>query len=132
MKHHLLATRSGLRRTLVAAALAAAYSSSWSLETFTLNPGAVGLVGSSVTADNILLSDFFTATVTGATTFSETGFLSITGFQLGGTNVTAGGLNSTYSLYFRFDGTGHSTTGTNASDPRTTLTAGAFDTLTYS
>lgn len=132
MKNLPLATRSALRRTVVAAALAAAYSSSWALPTFTFNPGAVGLTGSSVTADNILLSDFSSVAATGATTFSETGFLSITGFQLGGANLTAGGLNSTYSLYIQFSGTGHLTTGTNATDARTSLTAGVFDTLNYS
>jgi len=123
---------SAFRRTLVSVSLAAAYSTPWALPVFTFNPGGVGLVGSSVTADNILISDFSTVTNVGTTNFSETGFLSLTGFQLGGANVVAGGLNSTYSLYISFNGTGHLTTGTNASDPRTTVTAGVFDTLTYS
>jgi hypothetical protein len=122
------------KRTLVSVALASAYSTPWALPVFTFNPGAagVGLVGASVTADNILVSDFTTTTNIGATSFSETGYLSITGFQLGGSNVVAGGLNSTYSLYIAFTATGHLTLGTNASDPRTTVTAGVFDTLNYS
>jgi len=38
-------------------------SSAWALPTFTRTPAAVGLNGSPVTADNIILSDF--ATVSG-------------------------------------------------------------------
>jgi hypothetical protein len=113
-------------------ALASAYAGAWAFPTFPFTPSAVGLTGSAVTADNVLLSDFSNVTFTGATTFTDTGYLSITGFQLGGTNVTAGGLNSTYSLYFQFNGTGHLTTGTASTDPRTSVTAGVFDSLTYS
>src|SRR5262249_38930366 len=120
-----------LRRTLVALALASAYASAWALPTFTFTPTGVGLTGAAVTADNVLLSDFSNITFTGATTFSDSGLLSITGFQLGGSNVTAGGLNGTYSLYFQFSGTGHLTTGTSSTDPRTALTAGVFDTMTH-
>jgi hypothetical protein len=116
----------------VAAALVSAYAAAWALPTFTLTPSAVGLAGAPVTADNILLSDFSNVTFTGATTFTDTGYLSITGFQLGGANVTAGGLNNTYSLYFQFSGTGHLTTGTSSTDARSAVTAGVFDSLTYS
>jgi hypothetical protein len=99
---------------------------------FTFTPSAVGLTGEAVNADNIIVSDFSTVTFTGPTTFTDTGFLSVTGFQLGGSNVVAEGLNSSYSLYFEFSGTGSLTTGTAASDPRNTVTAGVFDTLDYS
>jgi hypothetical protein len=124
-----------IRSTLASVAFVAACSTSaWSatLPVFTFSPSAVGLAGTSITADNILVSDFSSVTSVGATSFSEVGFLSVTGFQLGGSNLTAGGLNSTYSLYFSFSGTGHLTLGTNATDPRTTVTAGVFDTLNYS
>ncbi len=124
-----------IRHAFASVALVAACSTSaWSadLPDFTFNPAAVGLAGSSVTADNILVSDFSTVTATGATTFSEQGFLSITGFQLGGVNVVAGGLNSTYSLYISFNGTGHNTLGNSGSNLNTTVTAGVFDTLNYS
>jgi hypothetical protein len=117
-------------RTLIAVALAAAYSSASALPAFTFSPSAVGLTGANVTADNIILSDFATATFSSPTTFSEQGYLSITNFQLGGTNITAGGLNSTYSLYFQFSGTGHLTSGNT--NPVTGVTSGVFDTLTYS
>ena len=40
-----------LKRTFVALALAAAYSSSWALPSFTLNPSAAGFAGSSFTGD---------------------------------------------------------------------------------
>src|SRR5262245_33795428 len=122
--------RIALRGTLVAMALAFAYAGAWA-DTFTFIPSAVGLTGAAVTADNILLSASSNVTCPGATTFSDRGFLSITGLQLGGSNVTAGGLNSTYSLWFAFNGTGHLTTGTSSTDPRTAVTAGVFDTLTY-
>ena len=115
------------------ALVAACSTSAWSadLPDFTFTPSAVGLTGAPVTADNILVSDFASVTLTGATTFAEQGFLSITGFQLGGVNVVAGGLNSTYSLYFSFNGTGHNTLNAG-SNPNTTVTAGVFDTLNYS
>jgi hypothetical protein len=132
MRYPSLFQRAAFKRTIVAMALASAYAGAWALPAFTFTPSAVGLTGDAVTADNILLSDFSNVTFTGDTTFTDTGFLSITGFQLGGSNVTAGGLNSTYSLYFQFSGTGHLTLGTSASDPRAEVTAGVFDTLTYS
>ena len=118
------------RRTLVSVALLAAYSSSWALPTFTFSPSSVGLTGANVTADNIIVSDFATVMLSSPTTFSEQGFLSITNFQLGGTNVVAGGLNSTYSLYIQYSGTGHITSANTNS--LTGPTSGVFDTLSYS
>jgi len=56
--------------------------------------------------------------------------LSVASFQLGGSNVVAGGLNSTYSLYFDFNATGHLTSANT--DPLAGMTSGVFDTLTYS
>ena len=122
------ATRSLASLMVVAASSTAALAA---MAPFTFNPAAVGLSGSSVTADNILVSDFASVTVTGANTFSEQGFLSVTGFQLGGTNVVAGGLNSTYSIYVPFTATGHTILNPGA-NPNTTVTAGVLDTLTYS
>jgi len=122
------ATRSLASLMVVAASSTAAVAA---MSPFTFNPAAVGLSGSSVTADNILVSDFANVTQTGATTFSEQGFLSVTGFQLGGTNVVAGGLNSTYSIYVPFTATGHTILNPGA-NPNTTVTAGVLDTLTYS
>lgn len=123
--------RTAFGLTLVALALTSAYTSAWAFPTFTFTPSAVGLNGSAVTADNALLSNFSNLTYTGLTTFTQSGFLSITGLQLGGSNVTAGGLNSTYSLYFQFEGTGHLTTGTALTDKQSAVTAGVFDTLSY-
>jgi len=122
------ATRSLASLMVVAASSTAALAA---MAPFTFNPAAVGLSGSSVTADNILVSDFANVTQTSATTFSEQGFLSVTGFQLGGTNVVAGGLNSTYSIYVPFTATGHAILNAGA-NPNTTVTAGVLDTLTYS
>ncbi|MEP7057228.1 MAG: flocculation-associated PEP-CTERM protein PepA [Caldimonas sp.] len=138
MKYQALFSRAAFARTLVSVALATAYASaSAALPPFTLNPAAVGLDGSAFTADNILLSDFSTVTFSDSTHFSDTGYLSITGFQLGGGNIDAIGLNALppggtagYSLFFHFTGTGTLTQGTGttvASVP----TFGNFDTLNY-
>jgi hypothetical protein len=118
-----------LKRCAVIVALATAYSSAWALETFTYSPSAVGLTGATVTADNVILSDFARVTFSSPTNFIEQGFLSITDFQLGGSNVVAGGLNSTYSLYFEFTGTGHLTSANT--NPLTGVTNGVIDTLNY-
>lgn len=131
MNYQALLSHPVFKRTLVCAALAAAYSSSWALPVFTLNPASLGGT-SNVTADNILLSDFSNVTFTGATTFSESGYLSVTGFQLGGSNIASdGGLNSNYSLYFKISATGHETSGSSSTNLTTTPTFGVFDTLTY-
>jgi hypothetical protein len=130
MRYQGLYRQPALRRTLVALALAAAYSSSWALPTLTLNPAAAGLAGSAFTADNILTSDFSGVTFTDATHFVDNGFLQVTGVQLGGNTFTPTGLNSTYGLWFRFQSTGHLTTG-SASTTLTAPESGAFDTLTY-
>src|SRR5665213_2882026 len=111
MKYQVLFDSTAFRRTLVSVALAAAYSSSWALPSFTLTPTNAGLTGAAVTADNILVSDFARVTFDDASHFTENGFLSITGFQLGGANVSAPGLNNTYSLYLDYTGTAHTTLG---------------------
>jgi len=120
-----------MRHHALALALAAAYSSSWALPSFTLNPSGAGLAGTSFTGDNILTSDFSGVTFSDATHFADNGFLQVTSVQLGGTTFTPPGLNSTYGLWFRFQATGHLTTG-NASTLLTAPASGAFDTLTYS
>jgi len=131
MRYQVFYRRPALRRTLIAVALAAAYSSSWALPVFTMNPGAVGLTGgSSITADNILISDFSGVTFTDPTHFTDNGFLQVTSFQLGGNTFTPAGLNSTYGLWFNFQATGHLTTGT-AGSLSSAPSSGVFDTLTY-
>ena len=131
MRYQGLVRAAALKRTLLSIALASACASAWALPQFTLTPGAVGLTGAAVTADNIVLSDFLTATVTGTgSTFSERGYLSVASFQLGSANVVADGLNTTYSLYFDFSATGHLTSANI--DPSAGMTTGVFDTLTYS
>jgi len=118
-----------LRLSVLCAALGAAYSASAEvLPPFTLNPAgsAPPLAGAQVRADNIIISDFSTVRLTGAT-FSDSGFLSVQSFQLGGTTVVAGGLNSTYGLFFEFSGTGSVT----SANPATTPTFGQFSSLNY-
>ena len=118
-----------LRLSVLCAALGAAYSTSAQpLPPFTLNPpgSTPPLVGTQVRADNIIISDFSTVRLTGPT-FSDSGFLSVQSFQLGGTTVVAGGLNSTYGLFFEFSGTGSTT----AANPTTAPTFGQFSSLNY-
>jgi len=118
-----------LRLSVLCAALGAAYSASAQvLPPFTLNPAGStpALSGGQVRADNIIVSDFSTVRLTGPS-FSDTGFLAVQSFQLGGTTVTAPGLNSTYGLFFEFSGTGSVT----AADPSTTPTFGQFSSLNY-
>lgn len=120
-----------VRRGVLAAAMTAAFASSaFALPQFTLDPTASsgGLTGATVTADNVIVSNYSTVRLdTGTGSFAESGFLSVQNFQLGGGIVSAGGLNSDYSLYIRFDGTGTQTPG----DPSTTFTSGEFDSLEY-
>lgn len=132
MKYQFLYRHPAMTRTLVALALAAAYSSALALPAFTLNPSAAGMNGSSFTADNMLISDFSSVTFTDPTHFTDTGLLEVTSFQLGGNTFTPAGLNSSggYSLWFAFSGTGHLTSGT-ASTIATSPSNGTFDALTY-
>ena len=63
-------------RTAFAAAITVACSTASALTTlpeFTWDPSAVGLAGTSFTADNIIVSDFATATFTPDNTFHEDG-----------------------------------------------------------
>jgi PEP-CTERM motif len=113
------------RRSLVAAAaVVACAGASAALPQFTFDPAAVGLAGTAFTADNLLISDYATVTTT-ATGFSETGYLAITGAQLGSSTFIPTGLTSTYGLYIQFTGTG-----TN-SFSSAGFNGGTFDTLSY-
>lgn len=120
--------RPSLHSVAAAMALMTACAAASALPEFTFTPSGAGLAGgAAITADNILFSDFATVTSGAGGTFTETGFLSITGFQLGGTNLTPAGLNTDYGLYIAFTGTGTTTT----NNPTTTVNFGTFDTLTY-
>ncbi|MDE2093283.1 MAG: flocculation-associated PEP-CTERM protein PepA [Burkholderiales bacterium] len=119
-----------LRRTAVAIAMAAvSVCASATLSPFTLNPGGASpsLVGPSFTADNVLISDFSTVTFGGGGAFTDTGYLAVSGFQLGGLTLAVPGLNSTYGLYIKFAGAGTQT----AVNPALTPAVGSFSSLTY-
>jgi hypothetical protein len=121
-------SRFGMKQTLLALALLTAYASASALPVFTLNPAAAGLAGTSFTADNIIVSDFGSVKSTGATSFSESGYLSVQNFQQGqGSAFVPTGLNSTYGLYIQFSGTGTQ----SAANPLTQQTSGTFNTLNY-
>lgn len=121
------ATSPLLRRTAVAfAVLVSGAAANAALPQFTLSPTAAGLAGTGFTADNILISDYSTVTFAGGT-FTDTGFLSVSAFQLGGTTLIPTGLNSTYGMYIAFTGTGTTTPG----DPSAAATMGNFTSLSY-
>ncbi|HEY8709424.1 MAG TPA: flocculation-associated PEP-CTERM protein PepA [Burkholderiaceae bacterium] len=119
-----------LRGIAVAAAMAAVSAgASAALSPFTLNPGAASpaLIGPSFTADNALISDYSAVTFGAGGSFTDTGYLSVSAFQLGGSTFTPTGLNSTYGLYVAFTGTGTQTVGNPALAP----VFGSFSSLTY-
>jgi hypothetical protein len=120
--------RSAVRRSAVAVAIAATSAATFAATPpFTFNPTAVGLAGTSFTADNISISDYSLVTFAGST-FQDTGYLAVTGFQFeNNPSLTVPGLNSGYGLYIKFDGTGTTSLG----DPRTTSTSGNFSKLNY-
>jgi hypothetical protein len=119
--------KSLLRRSAVVVALAALCASASALPAFTLNPAGAGLAGTSFTADNILISDYATVRFGAGNTFTETGFLSISGAQLGGLTLVPAGLNSAYGMYIQFTGAGN----TGPGDPGSVGTSGTFTSLTY-
>jgi hypothetical protein len=94
------------------------------LPAFTFDPAAVGLTGSTFTADNLLISDY-AKVVNSGLNFTESGYLAITNAQLGGTTFEPSGLGTTYGLYVSFKATG--TTGYSFG----TAYGGNVDTLTY-
>ena len=116
-----------LRRSAVAVALAALCASASALPAFTFNPAGSGLAGTTFTADNILISDYATVRFGAGNTFTETGFLSVSGAQLGGVTLVPTGLNSAYGLYIKFTGSGN----TGAGNPGLVPTFGTFTNLTY-
>lgn len=119
---------STLRRSAVTLAIAASSVAAFAATPpFTFDPNAVGLKGTAFTADNISISDYSLVTFTGST-FADTGFLAVTGFQVGdNSSLNVPGLNTDYGLYIKFSGTGTTTTG----NPLTTMTSGNFSTLNY-
>lgn len=121
--------KAGVQRALTALTLTTACSVTWALPVFTLDPSAAGLAGGSVTADNIIISDYSTVRLdTTSGSFSDSGFLAVTAFQNENTQVQAPGLNTTYGLYFEFEGSGTQTAG---ADPSVTPTNGTFDSLEF-
>ena len=121
------------RSFLTAAVAASCATSAFAAPTFTFNPAAVGLAGTAITADQVIISDYANVAFDNATHFTETGYLSFASFERGGKTLSnLGGLNSTYSLYIPFTGTGTLKSGTSSSDLKTTPTFGNFDTLAYS
>ncbi len=121
-------SRSFRRAALGVALVAASAVAQAALAPFTLDPAAAGLAGaSSFVADNLLITDFATITAGGGNTFSEEGYLSVIAAQRNNATVSTPGLNSSYSLYIHFTGSGTS----SAANPLSTPTVGSFSSLDY-
>jgi hypothetical protein len=103
-------------------------------DTFTLNPSAVGLDGTKVTADTLVLSDYaqISLTPTGPTTatFLDAGYLPVIGFRLNGQAVLPSGYLATdgsgWGAYIRYSGTG-----TQIVSPQGVPVSATYQTLTY-
>jgi hypothetical protein len=118
-------------QSVAAAVLGLGCLGAWALPTFTLNPSAASpaLTGGTVTADNIIVSDYAHVLLNPVQgTFTESGLLSVQSFQLGGSVASSSGLNSTYGLYISFIGAG---TQQVAGNPLTGFTSGSFTSLDY-
>ncbi|MGI4952687.1 MAG: hypothetical protein ACRYGM_12880, partial [Janthinobacterium lividum] len=103
-------------------------------DTFTLNPGPVGLNGTSVTADTLVLSDYaqisFAPTGPATAMFVDAGYLPVIGFRLNGQAVASSGYlaadGSGWGLYIRYAGTGSQTL-----SPQGVPVSATYQTLTY-
>ena len=86
-------------------------SPAWAGEVFTWNPRAVGLNGTAFTADAVSFADYDTVVqAVDNSTFTEAGYLPVTGFSLAGQAVASPGLNSPdgtgWGAYLRLTGSG--------------------------
>lgn len=126
----MLDSRGAVRAALVATAIGVstgAWSQTVDLPDFTFAPSGAGLTGTTFTADNIIISDYSHVQVGAGGSFTDAGYLAVSGFQLDGADINVAGLNDTYGLFFQFSGSGTQTT----NDPLTTPNTGTFDSLTY-
>ncbi|WP_162245950.1 MULTISPECIES: flocculation-associated PEP-CTERM protein PepA [unclassified Roseateles] len=112
---------------VVATALMTVCAAASALPAFSFDPAAAGLAGTMIDADNILVSSFAAVTIDPGGTFTQTGYLPVTGFQMMGSSFTPSGLNTDYGLYIAFSGSGTTTT----NDPTATFNFGNFTSLTY-
>lgn len=93
-------------RTAVAAAAFAACSVALAATSFTIDPSKIaGVTAPSFTADTLTVNDFANVNLSG-TSFTESGDLSISAFNLGGTQVFPSGYGSTFGLYVMFTSAG--------------------------
>jgi hypothetical protein len=75
--------------------------------TFTWNPGSLASGGGSVTANNIIISDFANASINNTTgNFTENGVLAVVQFQNNGLPVAGTNLGTAYNMYFTFSASG--------------------------
>ena len=122
-----------LQRSAVALALAAFGVGASALPVFTVDGDGTATAAQGVRADNILISDFarvfINSTNPSNVTFTESGYLTVTDFQLGGTTVMNSGVGSAYNMYVEFIGAGTLSSGT--ANPLTAPTFGQFTSLDY-
>jgi PEP-CTERM motif len=87
------------------------------LPRFTIKEDVNGGTGNpQIVADTMLLSKYSFVAVNGST-FTETGFLGVTGFQLDGASFVPRDLNRYYGIFFPFTATGTTTGGERGSAP---------------
>ena len=82
---------------------------------FRFDPSAIGLNGDAFTADALKADEVSHIVFSDATHWTEHGYARITGAQFSGGAVATTGLNSTYTLYLDFGGTGDMATNTFSS-----------------
>lgn len=110
-------------------AIAAAATPAFATPTaFTWSPSAVGLSGSDITADNMLLANSATITISPNGSFTEHAFEIITSFQLNGSTITPAGYGTNYSLFFEINAAGTQSPAVPAVGQTST---GAFTSVSY-
>lgn len=96
-------------KCLGAAMLCLGISAQAQASQFSFDPTAIGLSGSAFTADDLKATEVSTILNDASGSFTEHGFAQVTTALNNTVDLAPGGLNSTYSLYAEFTGTGHAT-----------------------
>lgn len=93
-------------RTAVAAAAFAACSVAMAASSFTFDPSKIaGVTAPIFSADTLTVNDYANVNLSGSS-FTETGDLSVSAFNLGNTQVFPTGYGSSYGLYVMFSSAG--------------------------
>jgi len=105
--NHFRALSGATLKTVGALSIALAFAQPVNAVPFTWDPSLVGLAGaSSFSGDALKATEVSHIHFTSPSTWEEHGFAKITGIVDHGVESTPSNLNSNYTLYFKFDGTG--------------------------